>query len=79
MYLNETYNIVPLGKHLSDMFPIRNDLKKVDALSPLFFKFALGYANRRVQVHQNALNYKIIISFWLTLMILLYWTTACIL
>jgi len=51
MYLNETYSFVRLGKHLSDMFPIRNGLEiKGDALSPLLFKFPLGYAIRRVQV-----------------------------
>ena len=28
MFLNETYSRVQVGKHLSDMFPIRNGLKK---------------------------------------------------
>ena len=28
MCLNETYSRVCIGKHLSDMFPIKNDLKK---------------------------------------------------
>ena len=28
MCLNETYSIVRLGKYLSDLFPIRNSLKK---------------------------------------------------
>ena len=35
------------------MFPIRNGLKQGDALSPLLFNFALGYAIRRVQVKQD--------------------------
>jgi len=48
MYLTETYSRVQVGKNLCDMFPIRNDLKKEDALSPLFFNFALKYAIRRV-------------------------------
>ena len=40
--------------HLSDMLPIRNALKiKGDALSPLLFKFALGYAISRVQVNED--------------------------
>jgi hypothetical protein len=28
MYLNETYSRVCIGKHLTDMFPIRNGLKQ---------------------------------------------------
>jgi hypothetical protein len=28
MYLNETYSKVCIGKHLSDNFPIQNDLNK---------------------------------------------------
>jgi len=39
--------------HLSEMLPIKNGLKQV-ALSLLLFKFASKYANRRVQVSQNA-------------------------
>jgi len=31
MFLNETYSRVWVGKHLSDMFPIKNALKKGDA------------------------------------------------
>jgi len=38
---------------LSDMFPIRNDLKKGDALSPFHFNFASDCAIRRVQVIQS--------------------------
>jgi len=49
--LNETYSRVRVGKHLSDMFPIRNGLKQGDALSPLLFNFALEYTIRRVQVN----------------------------
>jgi hypothetical protein len=50
MCLNETYSRVWLGKHLSDMFPIKN------GLSPLFFNCALEYAIRRVHVNQDGLK-----------------------
>jgi len=56
MYLNETYSRVWVGKHLSDMFPIKNDLKKGDALSTLLFNFATEHTIRRVQVHQEGLK-----------------------
>jgi hypothetical protein len=32
-----------LKSHLSDAFPIPNDLKQGDALSPLLFNYALKY------------------------------------
>jgi hypothetical protein len=41
MSLNETYNKVRIGKHLSDSILIRNSLKQGDALSPLLFKFRI--------------------------------------
>jgi hypothetical protein len=39
--LTETFSRVPVGKHLSGTFPIRNGLKQGDALSPLLFNFTL--------------------------------------
>jgi hypothetical protein len=72
MCLNETY----VSKHLSDMFPVRNGLKQ-DALSPLFFDFALEYTIRRVQVNQDGLR-MVHISFWFMLMMLTYWEEAYI-
>jgi hypothetical protein len=38
------------------MFPIRNDLKQDDAVSPLLFNFALEYAIKRVHVNQDGLK-----------------------
>jgi len=45
-----------VGNNVSDRFPIRNGLKQGDALSLMFFKFALEYAIRRVQVNQDGLK-----------------------
>jgi len=56
MCLTETYSRVWVGKNLPDMFPIRNGLKQGDALSPLFFNFALECTIRRVQVNQDGLK-----------------------
>jgi hypothetical protein len=56
MCLTETYSRVLVGKNLSDVFPIRNDLKLGDALSPLFFNFVLEYVIRRVQKNQYGLK-----------------------
>jgi hypothetical protein len=56
MFLNETYNNVWVGNHLSDMFPIRNVLKQGDALSPMISNFPLEYTIRRVQVNQGGLK-----------------------
>jgi hypothetical protein len=44
------------GKHLSNMFPIRNGLKQGDVLLPLHFNCAVEYAVRRFQVHQDDLK-----------------------
>ena len=55
MCLNETCNRVQMGKYLSDMFLVKNVLKKGDALSPLLCNFALKYAIGRIQVNQDGL------------------------
>ena len=56
MGLNETYSTFWVGKHLPDIFPIKNDLRHGEVLSPLFFNFALVYAIRRIQVNQKVLK-----------------------
>jgi hypothetical protein len=52
----ETYSKVHIGKHLTHSFPIQNDLKQGDALSPLIFNFALEYAIRKVPENQVELK-----------------------
>jgi hypothetical protein len=56
MCLKETCSRVRVCKPLSDMYPIKNDLKKGNALSPLPLSFVLVYAIRRVQVTQDGLK-----------------------
>ena len=54
--LNETYSRVLVGRHLSDMFPIKHSWKQGDALSPFPFNFPLQYAIWRVQVYHDGLK-----------------------
>jgi hypothetical protein len=56
MCLSETYSRVQVGKHLSDMFPIKNGFKQGDALTPFLFNFVLECAIRKVQVNQDSLK-----------------------
>jgi len=77
--LNETYSRVWVGKHVSDMFPIRSGLKQGDALSPLLYNLAFEYAIRRVQVNQDGLKLNGAHQLWFTLMMLIYWEEAYIL
>ena len=56
MCLNETYNRLWVGKHLSDIFPIKNVLKDGDVLTPTLFNFASEYPIGSVQIKQDGLK-----------------------
>jgi hypothetical protein len=56
--LNETCSRVWVGKHLSDMFPVKNGLKQGHALSPLLFNVSFEYSLRRVKVNSDGLKLK---------------------
>ena len=71
MCLTENYSRVRVGKHLSDMFPIRNVSKQGHGLLLLFFNFTLEYAIRRVQVNQCGLKLDGTHQFWFMLMMLI--------
>ena len=55
MSLNKTHSTVQVGKHLSDLFPVKNGLKQGDASLPLLLNFALEYDIMRDQVNQEGL------------------------
>jgi len=54
--LNETISRVRVYKHVRDMFPMKNSLKKGDVLSSLLLNLTLEYANWGVQVMQVGLK-----------------------
>jgi hypothetical protein len=56
MCLNETCSKVRMGKNLSDNFPIHNDIKQGDALTPLLLNYALEYTIRKVHENQVGLE-----------------------
>jgi hypothetical protein len=56
MCLIERYSKAHIGKTLSDSFLIKYGLQQGDALSPLFFKFALEYSIRKVLENQVRLK-----------------------
>jgi hypothetical protein len=54
--VNEIYSRVRVGKYLFVVFPIKSVLKKGDALSPTFFKFALEYVFRMGHFKKDGLK-----------------------
>jgi hypothetical protein len=56
MCLNAMYGRARVRKHLHDVLTIKNVLKQGDALSPLLFKFAVGYAIRKLQLNQDSMK-----------------------
>jgi hypothetical protein len=62
------YGKVSIGKYLSDNLAIESGLEQGNALSPLFFSFALGYAIRKDKENQVGLKIMRHISCWSMLM-----------
>jgi hypothetical protein len=56
---NETYSKVRTGDYWSYNFPIQNGRKQGDALSLLFFNFALGYVITIRNVQENQVGLKL--------------------
>jgi hypothetical protein len=56
MCLNGTCSGVQVGKHLLDWLPIKSSLTQGGTLLPLVFSFALEFATRRVEAHQEDLK-----------------------
>ena len=56
MCLNESYNTVLVGKHMSNTFPTTGRLTQADILSPLLFNFTLDYTIGKVLANQDGLK-----------------------
>jgi hypothetical protein len=53
MNLNESYSRVQEGKHLTDIFPLKEWFEKRRCLFAVLFSFALEHAYRKVQANQE--------------------------
>jgi hypothetical protein len=72
VFLNESFDRVRVGKHLSDRFRIKNCLKQGDALSPLLFKFELDMPLGVLRLTRRACNRTVHISLQFSLMMFTY-------
>jgi hypothetical protein len=72
MCLNETHNKVYVGKPLSDVFPVLNGLKWVNAVLQLLFSFALENTIKKVKGNEETLHLNRTHELLFMLMMLLY-------
>ena len=79
VFLCETSETVLVGKHLSDMFPIKNGLKEGDGLSPLHFKFVFYIQLGGLRKNRWACNRTVHIMFWFSVMVSTYWVEEYVL
>jgi hypothetical protein len=56
MCINKSYRKFPIGKYLSDIFPVQNGLEHGDDLIALLSNFDLEYAIRKIQENQVGLK-----------------------
>jgi len=66
-------------KHLSDMFPIKNDLKLDDALLLLLFNFSVEYAIKRDHVKLDGLKLNGNNQLFFMLLMIMCWVETYIL
>jgi hypothetical protein len=66
-----TYSKDWIDKYLSDTFPIKNGLRRREALSPLLSNFVLAYVIMTIGVNHDGLKLNATLRYLLLLMVLI--------